>query len=268
MRGLLKGKIVAVSQLTEENRRVMHQLMVRYYDHIEWQRFNKDLDQKQHVILLLAGHDQEIKGFSTLMLVETQVATKTVRGIFSGDTVVDEAYWGQRVLGRKFLSYLSMQKAKYPLDPLYWLLISKGYKTYLLMANNFREHFPRHEMDTPQDKQQLMDEFAGHLFGDSYDPRTGCCHFQESLGQLKPGVANLKRQEVDSNKRIGFFLEKNPGWEQGDELVCIAKMSWSMPVYYLAKSWWKLTTKPFNKARENHYGDDTTAANDKLGRQS
>ncbi|MCG8671693.1 MAG: hypothetical protein MI867_19975 [Pseudomonadales bacterium] len=263
MHGVLKGKIVAVSDLSDENRRTMHQLMVRYYDHIQWDRFNYDLDEKQHVILLLAGKKQEIKGFSTLMLTETNVNGRTVRAIFSGDTVVDQAYWGQRVLGRFFLKYLFQQKAKHPLSPLYWLLISKGYKTYLLMANNFTEHYPRFEKATPTDKQKLIDIFATDMFGDCYDQNTGCCQFPESLGQLREGVAHLSKSEIDGNERIKFFVEKNPNWSEGEELVCIAEMTWSMPVYYLVKSWWKLTTTPLAKrkakAQPTSVQDDTGA---------
>lgn len=245
MHGILEGKIVAISALRESDRTAMYELMDRYYDNISWDRFNKDLDEKQHVILLLAGKDQLIKGFSTLMQVEAVVDGRKARAIFSGDTVVDEAYWGQRVLGRKFLSYLFKQKIKNPVSPLYWLLISKGYKTYLLMANNFQEHFPRFEMATPDRQQKLIDVFAGKLFGESYCSESGCCKFPESLGQLRQGVAQLDEEEVKKNARIQFFVENNPGWSNGNELVCLARMSWSMPVYYLTKSWWKLVASPW-----------------------
>ena len=35
-------------------------------------------------------------------------------GVFSGDTVVDRAFWGQRVLGKAFLRYLFIQKGNDP----------------------------------------------------------------------------------------------------------------------------------------------------------
>jgi len=251
MHDILKGKIVPVSSLNSSDRSAMYGLMECYYDNIERERFNRDLDEKKDVILLLAGKGEEIKGFSTLMHVETVVNGRKARAIFSGDTVVDEAYWGQRILGRMFLSYLFTQKIKNPLLPLYWLLISKGYKTYLLMANNFIEHYPRHEKPTPKNKQKLIDAFATQLFGDSYCEESGCCRFPESLGQLREGVAPLKKEEVDGNSRIQFFLENNPGWIEGEELVCLARMSWSMPVSYLAKSWWKLVAAPWVKQPTN-----------------
>lgn len=260
MHGFLKGKIVPVASLSDEQRRTMYELMVRYYDHMQWDRFNYDLDQKQDVILLLTKNDDAIKGFSTLMHTETQVEGRKVRAIFSGDTVVDEAFWGQRVLGRKFLSYLFLQSIKQPLSPLYWLLISKGYKTYLLMANNFREHYPRYERVTPERQQAYIDVFAGQLFGESYHKESGCCQFPQSLGQLKNGVAQLSDEEVNGNPRIKFFIQKNPGWSKGDELVCIARMTWFMPIYYLGKSWWKLVTTSLGKNSERPVQDGVNEA--------
>lgn len=257
MHSFLKGKIVPVASLSDQQRRTMYDLMVNYYDYIRWDKFIEDLEQKQDVILLLTKEDNAIKGFSTLMQTETYVNGRKVRAIFSGDTVVDEAYWGQRVLGRKFLSYLFVQSIKQPTSPLYWLLISKGYKTYLLMANNFREHYPRHEKATPAKQQNYIDVFARELFGDYYSEETGCCQFPESLGQLKSGVAQLSDEEINNNPRINFFLEKNPGWSNGDELVCIARMTWYMPFYYLAKSWWKLVTTQSGKGKLKPAGNYT-----------
>ncbi|PCJ46859.1 MAG: hypothetical protein COA99_01925 [Moraxellaceae bacterium] len=225
----------------------MYELMERYYDCTNWDRFNKDLDEKKHVILLFAGKNRDIKGFSTLMQVNTVINGRKTRAIFSGDTVVDQEYWGQRVLGRKFLSYLFMKQARHPLSPLYWLLISKGYKTYLLMSNNFREHYPRFETPTPSSRQKLIDVFANQLFGDSYNAESGCCRFSESFGQVRREVAPLDCAQVEKNARIKFFVDKNPGWSNGDELVCLARMSWFMPFYYLTKSWWKLFVRSWFK---------------------
>jgi hypothetical protein len=157
------------------------------------------------------------------------------RGLFSGDTVVAEAFWGQRVLGHLFLRHLFAQKLRHPFEAYWWMLISKGYKTYLLMANNFSEHYPRYESDTPRDKQDVLDTFATSLFAEAYRKETGLIDFQRSLGQLKAGVAPITADMLD-HPRIRFFNERNPTWPRGTELACIARMTWSMPMYYGAKA--------------------------------
>ena len=236
----MRAQTVSVTTVTLSQRDTMFDLMSQYYDCMSRERFDQDLDAKDDVILLLDAESGDGKGFSTLKTIETEVDGQTIRALFRGDTVVDQAYWGQRVLGKEFLKYLFIQKAKHPFSDFYWMLISKGYKTYLLLANNFNEHYPRYEEETPPAYQRVLDKVSGELFGDCYDPQTGVIVFKESLGQLKEGIADVPCDVALENPRIQFFAERNPRWAEGVELACLAKMTWSMPFYYALKSWWKL----------------------------
>jgi hypothetical protein len=233
----MSGRVVARHKLTGEQRHAMFTLFARYYEEISQARFDADLDGKDYVILLFdeAG---AIQGFSTIQHLEIVQDGRVHRGLFSGDTVVAEEFWGQRVLGQLFLRHLFVQKLRHPFEPYWWMLISKGYKTYLLMANNFAEHWPRYEAPTPPDKQEVLDAFAGALFPEAYQRDSGLIAFDSSLGQLKSGVAAIT-SELLSHPRIAFFAERNPSWRRGTELACIARMTWSMPVYYAAKALWK-----------------------------
>ena len=48
-------------------------------------------------------------------------------------------------------------RIKYPFNELYWLLISKGYKTYLLLANNYYVYYPN-----IKDENQHLSEVVEH----------------------------------------------------------------------------------------------------------
>ena len=240
----LYAKTVPVQTVTESQRQTMYRLMGQYYDCMDFERFIEDLNAKDDVILLLDGKTHSIQGFSTLKSMEVPHADGKAYGVFSGDTVVDRAYWGQKVLGVAFLKYLFMKKAERPFSPLYWLLISKGYKTYLLMANNFSNHYPRFEEATPAREQGLIDGFADMLFGSSYRRERGVVEFEESLGQLRPGIADVPNSASFKNPRIAFFAQQNPDWMKGTELVCIAEMTFGMPFFYVFKRWWKLVLRP------------------------
>jgi hypothetical protein len=115
------------------------------------------------------------------------------------------------------------------------MLISKGYKTYLLMANNFAEHYPRYESPTPATAQRVLDAFATKLFPGAYRHESGLIDFGHSHGQVKAGVAPIT-SEMHENPRIRFFAERNATWQRGTELACIARMTWTMPMYYGAKA--------------------------------
>lgn len=232
----LRAAVVSVAALTPADRRRMFELMRRYYDAVSEARFLDDLSAKDAVILLRDKSGGEIQGFSTLRAVSVSVNGKPRRGVFSGDTVIDERYWGQRELGRAFLRYLLAQKLKEPFSPLYWLLISKGYKTYLMMANNFAEHWPRFERATPPEVKRLMDAFYGALYPDCYDAATGLIETPGEACRLKAGVAAVSPSLAAKNPRVEFFERANPEWRRGVELACLARMTFGMPLRYGLKA--------------------------------
>jgi hypothetical protein len=235
--GRLRASIVSVADLRAEDRASMFRLMQKYYDAFTEEAFHADLARKDAVILL---RDRGvIQGFSTLVSLRATDGHKTVYGIFSGDTVIERRYWGQQALQKAFLRYLFREKLRRPLSTLYWLLISKGYKTYLMMANNFAEHFPRYEMDTPPDKKNIAETFYVKLFPGCYNPATGLIVIPAETCRLKNGVAEISNELATSNPRIAFFEKANPEWRSGVELACLARMTLATPFRYAAKAFIK-----------------------------
>jgi hypothetical protein len=233
----LTASIVSVADLRAEDRDRMFTLMRKYYDAVTEETFQSDLDRKDAVILL-RGQDA-IQGFSTLASLQATAGAGTVYGVFSGDTVIEKLYWGQQALQKAFLRYLFKEKLKRPFSPLYWLLITKGYKTYLMMANNFAEHFPRYESETPSDRKAIADAFYLKLFPECYNPATGLIRFPAEACRLKSGVAEISNELTASNPRIAFFEKANPEWRNGVEMACLAGMTLAMPFKYAARAFIK-----------------------------
>lgn len=230
----LTASIVSVSDLRTEDKARMFTLMRKYYDAVTEETFQVDLARKDAVILL---RDRgALQGFSTLVSLQVTVGPKTVYGIFSGDTVIERQYWGQQALPKAFLRRMFREKLKRPFTPLYWLLITKGYKTYLMMANNFAEHFPRYEMSAPTDMKSIAQSFYLKLFPEYYDPATGLIRFPAEACWLKSGVAEISNEMIASNPRIAFFEQVNPEWRSGVEMACLARMTLAMPFRYAAKA--------------------------------
>lgn len=250
----LKAFGYAVSDLSTAQIESMFQLFAEYYANVTYEQFRKDLSQKDHVFVLKDKATLEIKGFSTIVALNSTVNGKPVRGFFSGDTVVDREYWGQGTLGVAFLKFLFLHKLRKPFEPLYWFLISKGYKTYLLMANNFQTHYPRCEKPTPPEIQTLINTFSTTLYGDCYYADRGVISFAGQQSHIKDALKEditPISEDLLKNPRVAFFAEKNPQWDQGDELACVALMTFSMPFYYQLKTFKKLAQRAFSgkKAR-------------------
>lgn len=238
----LTSRTVNIKDLTDENKRDMYNVFSKYYENVSLEVFSKDLSNKDVVFLLLDVKTLSIQGFSTIANIYVEHGKKTVRGVFSGDTILEKEYWGDGTLGVAFLKYLFIQKMKKPFSPLYWYLISKGFKTYLLMSNNFVDHYPRYEKVTPEYEKSLINSFSTEMFPNNYCEKTGVLAFSSKEGKdnLKCNVAPITNEMREKHPRIDYFVKSNPNWDMGNELCCIAKMELTIPLRYQLKTMNKL----------------------------
>jgi hypothetical protein len=223
--GKLKAKIVSAKNLRPKKLDDMWAVFNCYYDDIERGRFEVDLSKKSHVIMLRDSGDKSLQGFSTLELIPGKILGQRFLAIYSGDTIISEAYWGQTALQRAFTGYTLKYMVKNPTIPVYWFLISKGYKTYLLLSRNYVEHWPRWEETTPPFQSAVIDTLAYNKFGDSWKRDQGVLRFEEPQGKLKEAVAPIDQELLRQYRDIQFFNEANPGHQEGDELCCIGRVN-------------------------------------------
>jgi hypothetical protein len=188
------------------------------YDGAEWDRFQQDLEEKQFVILLSDAATGRLKGFSTVQVMERDRVTV----IFSGDTVIAPECWGQKELQRQFARLIFRLKLRNPLRPIYWFLISKGYRTYLIMVRRCPRSIPRYEQADDPGLRRLLDALARERFGHRYDAAASVAR---NLGKdrVRDGLAPVDAA-VRGNQHVRFFLARNPGHVQGDELCCLAEI--------------------------------------------
>lgn len=225
--GRLYSEIRPVRALDHPVTRDMWSLFERYYADVRYETFQSDLAPKDHVILLRDSGDRSLRGFSTLQCYLRTIEGRAVIVIFSGDTICDREYWGQRALHTAFFSYVMRRKLAAPLTPVYWFLITKGYKTYLLLSRNFPEHWPRPGKPTPPWQQAVLDQLAREKFGSAWVPECGILHFATPQGRLRIEVAPVGAAE-HADPLIRFFEERNPGAVHGDELCCLGRIGLGM----------------------------------------
>lgn len=221
--GQLVAHVRSASAIQPRERDQMWALFQEYYADVTRVQFEQDLNEKDDVILLRDTGDDSVAGFSTIQVYKRKIGRKPVVAVFSGDTIVDQEYWGQTALQRAFGSYILRQKFEHPSVPVYWFLITKGYKTYLLLQRNFPEHWPRYEMKTPAWQQELLDTLSRDKFGSAYVAELGLLRFPEAHGRLRPDVTPVCETSL-KDPAIRFFTEKNPAAAEGEELVCIGRV--------------------------------------------
>ncbi len=201
----------------------MYEIFARHYDCVSFEQFVFDLSEKD-CVLMLRNLEGVICGFSTQKVFRVSIGGTPVRAVFSGDTIVDRAYWGEQELGRCWCRYVSSVYWEEPGLPLYWFLISKGYRTYLYLPLFFEAFYPNCDVPTPAFEQQLLDTLASAKFLDYYRPESGLIEFSHSQGQLKPHLAEVPARRL-RDPHVQFFLKLNPGYASGHELACLAEIS-------------------------------------------
>jgi hypothetical protein len=238
----VRSDILKITGLSDETIDEMYRLFENYYVDISTEQFRKDLFEKTHVFIFRSMKSRELVGFSTIFR-RPIPAIGPGLFIFSGDTVLREDYWGSKILQKAFFRYITQSKMLSPLKPVYWMLISKGYKTYMMMRRNFSYSFPSSTRPTPASTQQILDRFYHWKFGDSYDPKTGLITFETAKGSVKGGIADPSEAHArDPNVR--YFLEKNPDYRKGVELACVAEIRASDFLGHVPKYFSPFTRRP------------------------
>lgn len=226
--GRLAARTVAVTELGAADREGMWRVFSRYYADVRRDVFERDLDKKHHVVVLFDSGDRSLQGFSTLEV----YAEAGARVIFTGDTIVEKDYWGQSALHRAFFAFLLRERLRRPWAPVYWFLISKGYKTYLTLARNLVNYWPRHDAATPAHVQGIIAALAERKYPGAY--HDGVLRFASSAGRLKESIAPIDAA-VLQQPDIRFFVEKNPGHARGDELCCLGRVDAAMVSHFVGK---------------------------------
>lgn len=212
----LKSSTRLVSSLALSERQAMHKLMTAHYEAVPWDRFEHDLSAKDEVLILHEA-DGSLCGFTTLAW---NPAGRFEEGdvLFSGDTIIDRRCWGTQELVRAFCRRAGEWKAASG-RRLFWFLISKGHRTYLYLPLFARRFHPHPENEEPE-WERLAGLVAGRLFGESWKTEEGVIRFPSSQGHLREELV-IGREK---SPWVHYFLNCNPGYSRGEELVCITEM--------------------------------------------
>jgi hypothetical protein len=184
--------------------------------------FTRDLDNKNWIILIRDNEKNQVQGFSTLALYETEFMGKCISVVYSGDTIIRRAYWGTPELPRSWI-HTVLEKSANMAQPLYWLLISSGYKTYRFLSVFYKEFYPRYDVPTPHEMQVVMEHLATQRFGCEYHREEGVVRFTNGATPLRDGVAEVTDERLQ-DPHVAFYISKNPGHVHGDEFVCITQV--------------------------------------------
>lgn len=218
----MKGRLIEREALTQAQVWEMHRLFSLHFQDARFEHFVADLDQKNWVVLLEDGRCR-IQGFSTLLVYDTQIEGESATVVCSGDTIVARPAWGSSALARTWVTSVYQIARSRPCRRLYWLLIASGFRTYRFLPVFCKLFYPRYDRPTPPQMQRLMDALATERFGARFDARTGIVRF-ESPTPLSEPLCSLPASRL-RDPHVAYFARLNPGFGNGDELVCLADLA-------------------------------------------
>lgn len=230
-RSKVKVKILSISKFPLAKLPELFDLFNRYYEAVSFEQFKKDFLEKTHLFLLTDA--EKVIGFSTIKRHKFKSYPKATF-MFSGDTVVDQAYWGSKGLQKAFFYFIVQSKLQTPTEPLYWCLISKGHKTYLMMKRNFKESYPDFKRKTPAKFLQIQNDYYQSRYGEFYFGDRGLIIFPESKGQVLGDIA-YPDEKAKKNPHVKHFLKLNPNFFKGEELACMAEIRFSDFAKHISK---------------------------------
>lgn len=218
----MKSRLISRELLDVPTSEAMYRLLDANFIGVSHEQFLNDLLEKNWVVLL-EDAEHRIVGYSTLHLYPTRSSGDPIWIAFSGDTIVHRDYWGSFELPVAWIGSILKLQRTYLAHPLYWFLISSGYRTYRFLPVFFRHFHPRHGESGDPRLAALASRIASDRFGNLFDASRGIIKFPNGQ-MLRPELGGIPKSRL-SDPHVRFFATANPGHEYGDELVCLTEIS-------------------------------------------
>ena len=238
-----------VDDISSRDILAMHELFAEYYENADMDTFVRDLSRKDGAVLVYEADGGPLRGFTTMKTMPLPEVGPTAIGVFSGDTILHESHWGDPALQNGVARFMTRLKFSNLNSRVYWLLISKGYKTYLLMAKNFPHYYPRYDEPNDPDLEAIAERYAKSIFPDYYDESRRVLDFGHRYQRLRGEVAPITSQDRLREPAIRYFERLNPEWTRGVELPCVAEISLDMLIPYMEKQQRKLAERGGDRLR-------------------
>lgn len=216
---IVSSTVVAPKDLTPAHISRLFSLMHAVYGGCTPKKCSRDLRDKDHVLLFFDAAGT-IQGFTTAAVFDFLHGDTTVTILFSGDTVIAEAARGSLVLMREWWKLVCTVRARQPERECYWLLISKGWRTYKMCPLFFKQFYPSQREPTPPAMHAFMEALARARFGVQY--QNGLVLPPEP-DYLRSGLEDVPQRKVQ-DPDVRFFVQHNPHFYLGHELVCLCRL--------------------------------------------
>jgi len=182
---MIRRKLISINDLTTGQKDRMFRLMDEHYNNVRRETFERDLREKQYVILLECTETSRIEGFSTQMTYPFNLNGEKYLILYSGDTIISRNQWGSLELPKAFGELMLSLIKGHPEKRIFWFLITKGVRTFRFLPVFLKDFYPRYDSEPESELKVLRDALATDKFGESFDGKSGVVHVQGHAQPLK-----------------------------------------------------------------------------------
>lgn len=184
--------------------------------------FRTSLRSKKYVVLIRDARSRALVGMGGVDVYPIEHEARRILVIYSGNLIFAPGVRGQSIVQREGFRVYLETRLRHPRTPVWLFYDTFSFKSYLMLPNNFREFWPRHDRPTPPAIRDLLDRLGQHRYGTDWDAARGIC--RRGGRRLKAGVATIT-EEMLANEHIRYFHARNPGYRDGDMLAVLVPLT-------------------------------------------
>lgn len=206
--------------------------------------FATRITQKMHSVTRYRHRKTgELLGMTAVRFDQVKLANgMTIHTVYSGMSYIHPVCRGMRLLPRTLAHYGTRLKLRHPFGNVWLWSDAISYKPYVLSARSAKVLYPSRKNPTPPHVKEFMDWVGITYYGDAYNSSMGTV--RKESNRLKSHVAPIS-EEALADPDIRFFVEHNPGYQNGDGLLNVIPLSWAN----LATSTWRSIQKRIKKRK-------------------
>jgi hypothetical protein len=161
------------------------------------------------------------KGFGGVRVFEVPWGGRTHDVLYTGQVFLDPSVRGTNVIQRVGARYFLDALRRRPFTPKYWMFGAASYKSYLLLARNYRTYWPHSTLGLPERERGLLESVMATMKFPRFDPRTGVVAgpdlvYLDANATLEPAAL--------ADPDVAFYARINPGQSKGDYVMCLCPL--------------------------------------------
>ena len=190
------------------------------------QAFQKVLLSYTFAVLFRERRDGSLRGLFVLSLDRCKKGEKCYAVLRPGLSFFEKEYRGGPYVYYVFSYFRIKEFFLHPFTQFYVFGKVFSYRSYAVLTHNLAHVYPSYNHDTPEDIKSIINSFADKvkLPGEVYNSDKFV--LERETVTMKGFVSEAGRANM-SDPNIRFFVERNPDWSKGHQLLTISSVDFT-----------------------------------------